>query len=139
MSREEGASPPGKAAAQIDQMLERARARYSRLTPADASAAQAGGALLVDTRSEAQRRRGGSIPGALTIERNHLEWRLDPTSPNRVPEIHDHDQQVIVICAQGYSSSLAAASLLDLGLARATDVIGGFEAWAQAGMAIDRS
>ncbi|HEV3234272.1 MAG TPA: rhodanese-like domain-containing protein [Candidatus Dormibacteraeota bacterium] len=139
MSEEAEGPPTGKVpAARIDDVLRRARARYTRLTPSDAAVAQAGGALLVDTRSEAQRRQGGNIPGALTIERNHLEWRLDPTSPNRVPEVRDHAQQVIVVCAQGYSSSLAAASLLDLGLARATDVIGGFEAWSAAGLPVDR-
>jgi rhodanese-related sulfurtransferase len=134
----EDGSPADNTPARIDQVLEQARARYTRLTATEAAAAQAAGAILVDTRAEALRRQGGNIPGALTIERNQLEWRLDPTSPNRVAQVRDHNQQVIVVCAQGYSSSLAAASLLDLGLARATDVIGGFEAWSAAGLPVDR-
>jgi rhodanese-related sulfurtransferase len=92
------------------------------------------GALLVDTRPEWQRREDGEIPGALVIERNHIEWRLDPTSDARIPEAVDHDVEVIVVCSEGYASSLAAASLQDLGLHRATDLIGGFRAWREAGL-----
>ncbi len=122
----------------IHDMLERARARLERLTPDEARRQHAGGALLVDTRCEAQRRDEGEIPGAPVVERNALEWRLDPASPWRIPEARDHMVRVIVICADGYSSSLAAVSLQDLGLTRATDVIGGFRAWAADGLPVAR-
>jgi rhodanese-related sulfurtransferase len=118
----------------VDDLLARARARLRRLEPADAAAAVARGALLVDTRPEWQRRDEGEIPGALLIERNHLEWRLDPASDARIPEAVDHDVEVIVVCSEGYSSSLAAASLQDLGVHRATDLVGGFRAWKAAGL-----
>jgi rhodanese-related sulfurtransferase len=118
----------------VEDLLARARARLRRLEPADAAAAAARGALLVDTRPEWQRRDEGEIPGALLIERNHLEWRLDPASDARIPEAVDHDVEVIVVCSEGYSSSLAAASLQDLGLHRATDLVGGFRAWKAAGL-----
>jgi rhodanese-related sulfurtransferase len=120
----------------IDEILDRARARIDRLEPQAAARAMKAGALLVDTRYESQRRAGGDIPGALRIERNHLEWRLDPAAPTCLPEVSDHTRQVIIICQQGFSSSLAAASLQDLGLTRATDVIGGFEAWTAAGLPV---
>jgi rhodanese-related sulfurtransferase len=94
--------------------------------------------LLVDTRTAGQRAAGGSIPGALVIDRNVLEWRLDPTSASRIPEAVDDQVRVIVICAEGYSSSLAAASLHELGLTNATDVVGGFNAWVAAGMPTTR-
>lgn len=119
----------------IDGVLEVARERLERVTPEQAAARHAAGALLVDTRPEAQRRRDGEIPGALLIERNVLEWRLDPTSDARVVEA-DVDREVIVVCNEGYSSSLAAASLQDLGLHRATDMIGGFQAWRDAGLPV---
>jgi rhodanese-related sulfurtransferase len=120
----------------IDELLDRARARIARLEPEDAARAMEVGALLVDTRTEAQRRAGGDIPGAHRIERNHLEWRLDPAAPTHIPEVTDYNRHVVVICQQGYSSSLAAASLQDLGLINATDVIGGFEAWTAAGLPV---
>jgi rhodanese-related sulfurtransferase len=94
--------------------------------------------LLVDTRTAEQRAGGGSIPGALLIDRTVLEWRLDPESASRIPEAVDHRVRVIVICAEGFSSSLAAASLQDLGLVNATDVIGGFESWKAAGLPVTR-
>ena len=122
--------------ATIDDVLQNARRRFRRITPHEAAAEQAQGALLVDTRTSEQRARDGEIPGALVIDRTVFEWRLDPTSESRLPEAGDHNVRVIVICAQGYSSSLAAASLLDLGLAHATDVIGGFEAWKAAGLPV---
>ncbi|GMA84876.1 sulfurtransferase [Angustibacter aerolatus] len=93
-----------------------------------------GEALLVDTRTAAQRARQGEVPGALVIDRTVLEWRLDPTSANRLPEATGPDLLVVVLCRQGYSSSLAAASLQRVGLHRATDVVGGVEAWAAAGL-----
>jgi rhodanese-related sulfurtransferase len=120
----------------IDEALTSARCRLTRLTAEQANAEHAAGALLVDTRTDSQRRTQGEIPGALVIDRSVLEWRLDPTSASRIAAATDHGVRVIVLCAQGYSSSLAAASLLDLGLVNATDVIGGFEAWRAAGLPI---
>ncbi|GAA5038366.1 rhodanese-related sulfurtransferase [Thermocatellispora tengchongensis] len=111
----------------IERMLARARAGPARLRPAEAWAAAGRGALIVDIRPEAQRRAAGEVPGAVVVERNHLEWRLDPASSARIPEAASHRVRWIVICAEGYSSSLAAASLRRLGLYEATDVIGGFE------------
>ncbi len=92
------------------------------------------GALVVDTRTEAQRIAQGELPGALVIDRTVLEWRLDPTSPWRIPEATDWDLEVVVVCRHGFSSSLAAASLREVGLHGATDLIGGVEAWIAAGM-----
>jgi rhodanese-related sulfurtransferase len=84
---------------------------------------------VVDIRPEAQRRAEGELPGAVVIERNVLEWRLDPRGAHRIPEVRDHDQPVVVVCSAGYASSLAAASLVDLGFHRAADLDGGFQAW----------
>lgn len=112
----------------IDQVLERTRGRLDRLSPEDAERAAAAGAVVVDIRPEAQRATEGPLPGALVIERNVLEWRLDPASDARLP-IADYDLQVIVCCQDGYASSLAAASLQELGLHLATDVVGGQTAW----------
>ncbi|MFC5140089.1 rhodanese-like domain-containing protein [Actinomycetospora rhizophila] len=119
----------------IDDLLADARSRLRRLAPTEAAAAVADGARLVDIRPGWQRLDEGTVPGALVIERNHLEWRLDPSSDARVAEVTDHDQQWIVLCSEGYTSSLAAAALQDLGLHRATDVVGGFRAWAAEGLA----
>jgi rhodanese-related sulfurtransferase len=121
----------------IDDLLDAARARLRRFEPADAARAVSAGALLVDTRPQYQRLAGGAIPGAIVIERNHLEWRLDPTSASRIPQATDHDVAWIVICEEGYSSSLAAATLRLLGLHRASDVVGGFQAWKAAGLPVD--
>ena len=118
----------------IEQMLAAARARLHRLGPEEAAAAADGGALLVDIRPGWQRADEGEIPGALLIERNHLEWRLDPTSDAKIAQAVDHDVAVVVICSEGYTSSLAAASLQKLGLHRATDLVGGFHAWRAAGL-----
>ena len=118
----------------VDALLARARARLARLDPAEAAAAVADGALLVDIRPGWQRLDEGTVPGALVIERNHLEWRLDPTCEARVPEAADHDRQWVVLCSEGYTSSLAAAALQEIGLHRATDVVGGYRAWAAAGL-----
>jgi rhodanese-related sulfurtransferase len=120
----------------IDDVLTAARARLRRVDPAGAAVALERGALLVDTRPLHQRVDEGEVPGAVLIERNHLEWRLDPTSGARIPEAVDHDIEVIVMCSEGYSSSLAAASLQDLGLHRATDLAGGFQAWRAAGLPV---
>jgi len=121
----------------IDDVLAAARRRLDRVTPERAAAEQSQGALLVDTRTSEQRARDGVIPAALVIDRTVLEWRLDPTSPTRLLQANGHDVRVILICAQGYSSSLAAASLQDLGLVNATDVVGGFEAWKAAGLPVE--
>jgi rhodanese-related sulfurtransferase/DNA-binding winged helix-turn-helix (wHTH) protein len=123
----------------IESVLRAARSRLDRLTPWEAAREQAGGALIVDIRSEPTRRADGEIPNALILERNVLEWRLDPTSSWRIDEAMDHSLRAIVICPEGYVSSLAAAGLKDIGLHRATDVAGGFEAWREAGCPIVRS
>jgi rhodanese-related sulfurtransferase len=115
-------------ASRIDRVLADARARLRRLSAHDVPAALARGAVLVDIRPQAQRDREGSVPAALVIERNVLEWRCDPTSDARLPQAVDDDVEWVVLCSQGYTSSLAAASLLDLGLHRATDVTGGYHA-----------
>jgi rhodanese-related sulfurtransferase len=122
----------------VDEMLASARARLDRVDPHRAADLVAAGAHLVDTRPQWQRAREGEIPRALVIERNHLEWRLDPTSDARIPQAVDHDVAWIVFCSEGYSSSLAAASLQDLGLHRATDLDGGFRAWQAAGLPTTR-
>ncbi|MFJ8581350.1 rhodanese-like domain-containing protein [Micromonospora sp. NPDC093277] len=118
----------------IDALLEQARAGLRRLTPHETVAAVRQGALLVDTRPDAQRREQGDLPGAIVIERNILEWRLDPASAWRIPEAIGYDRQIVVVCAEGYSSSLAAASLQALGLRRATDMIGGVRNWRELGL-----
>ena len=122
----------------IDAVLADARGRIDRLEPAEAAARMAAGALLVDTRPVAQREADGEVPGALLVERNVLEWRLDPASDARLPQATDHDVEVIVLCNEGYASSLAADSLRALGLHRATDVVGGYQAWAAAGLPTTR-
>ena len=120
----------------VEQLLDEARARLRRLSPAEAADACTAGALLVDIRPAAQREREGIVPGARVIERNVLEWRLDPASPDRIPEVTDHDQVVVVLCSAGYTSSLAAATLQDMGFRNATDVAGGFQAWKAAGLPV---
>ncbi len=113
----------------IDALLAEARAGLDRVPPHELAAEMAAGALVVDTRPVEQRRQDGELPGALVIDRNVLEWRLDPTSPHRLPEASDPDRRVVVVCNQGFSSSLAAATLRRLGLSRATDLAGGYQAW----------
>ncbi|WP_435852577.1 rhodanese-like domain-containing protein [Streptomyces mirabilis] len=121
----------------IDTLLERVREGLDRVEAEEAySAAQAGEALLVDIRYAALRERDGLIPGALVVERNELEWRLDPQGSHRAPEATSHDLRVVVICNEGYASSLAAVSLHQLGLHRATDLVGGFQAWKAAGLPV---
>jgi rhodanese-related sulfurtransferase len=122
----------------IDDVLAAARAGVRRLEPLEVVAAVAAGALLVDTRTEAQRSEQGELPGALVIDRTVLEWRLDPACPWRIPEATGYDLQVVVVCRQGYSSSLAAASLRQVGLHRATDLVGGVQAWRRAGLPVHR-
>jgi rhodanese-related sulfurtransferase len=118
----------------IDEILAAARARLSRITPAEAFAELSAGAVLIDIRPAAQRAVAGEIPGSVVIERNHLEWRLDPESPARLPWVTGYALRPMVICSEGYTSSLAAAALQDLGLTRATDVAGGYQAWQEAGL-----
>lgn len=120
----------------VADLLAAARTRLDRPGPHRAAALAEAGAHLVDTRPGWQRVEEGAVPGALVIERNHLEWRLDPTSDARVPQAVDHDVAWVLFCSEGYSSSLAAASLQDLGLHRATDIDGGFRAWAAAGLPV---
>lgn len=116
-------------ASAVDALLAVARAGLDRVEPGDLAAEMAAGALVVDTRPVEQRRRDGELPGAVLVDRNVLEWRLDPTSPHRIAEATGPDVRVIVVCDQGFSSSLAAATLRQLGLSRATDLVGGFQAW----------
>jgi len=118
----------------IDEILAEARSRLRRLEPEEAHIAYRRGAPLVDIRPAAQRAANGEIPGALIVERNVLEWRFDPRSAARLPIAGRYDLPVIVFCQEGYTSSLAAAALQDLGLHRATDVAGGFAAWRLAGL-----
>jgi rhodanese-related sulfurtransferase len=122
----------------VDGLLLRARSRLTRVTPDEAAAEVRAGAVLVDTRPEFQRRTDGEIPGALVIERNHLEWRLDPASEGRVPAATGTGVRWIVLCDAGYASSLAAAALQVIGLHRATDLAGGFQAWRAAGLPVVR-
>lgn len=124
------------APSRVDALLEAARSRLDRLTPAGAAEAQKSGALLVDIRYAALRDRDGGIPGALVVERNELEWRLDPTCPHRAPEATGSALPVVVICNEGYASGLAACSLQQLGLTRVTDLEGGFQAWRAAGLPV---
>lgn len=120
----------------VGEILAQARGRLKRLGPQQAYDAMRAGGLLVDIRPQAQRAAEGELPGALVVERNVLEWRLDPASDARLPEAGDYRRPVIVVCSEGYASSLAAASLQDLGLVNATDLAGGFRAWAGSGLPV---
>ncbi|HXW80538.1 MAG TPA: rhodanese-like domain-containing protein [Acidimicrobiales bacterium] len=124
----------GGGASRIDQLVVQARSGYTRVSAAEASRIFAAGGLLVDVRPAAQRSEFGEIPGAIVIERNVLEWRLDPTSAHRHPAVSGADQDIVVVCQEGYASSLAAATLREMGLSRATDLEGGYVAWAAAGL-----
>ncbi len=129
MERPEGART-------VDELLAAVRARIERIEPRDVPARMAAGALLVDTRPMEQRARDGEVPGAVVVDRNALEWRLDPASPERIPQATGYDLEVIVLCNQGYSSSLVADTLRSLGLRRSVDVVGGFEAWVALGLPV---
>ncbi|NLU67941.1 rhodanese-like domain-containing protein [Streptomyces sp. HNM0574] len=120
----------------VDLALARARDGLERLSPERAAAARDAGALLVDIRYAALRERDGTIPGALVVERNELEWRLDPTCPHRSPEATGPGRPVVLVCAEGYASSLAARSLRSLGLEHVADLDGGFRAWRAAGLPV---
>lgn len=120
----------------IEEILDAARRRLHRLLPIPAHAAMQGGAILVDIRPHAQRLAEGRVPGALHVERNVLEWRFDPRCEARLPQATGYDLHLIIMCSRGYASSLATASLHDLGLHRATDLADGFIAWAHAGLPV---
>ncbi|MEO6512678.1 MAG: rhodanese-like domain-containing protein [Nocardioides sp.] len=120
----------------VEEILARSRDGVTRHTPETMLTAARAGALIIDTRTEAQRRDEGELPGALVIDRTVLEWRLDPSSPTRIEEATDYDIEVVVVCRQGFSSSLAAASLREVGLHRATDLEGGTAAWIAAGLPV---
>jgi rhodanese-related sulfurtransferase len=121
----------------VDDLLADARRSLLRVTPAEAQRAVVDGALLVDIRPSELRDRDGTIPEASIIDRNVLEWRLDPRSAHRIPQITAPDQVVILFCDEGYASSLAAATLQQLGLRNATDLIGGVQAWIRAGLPVE--
>lgn len=129
--------PCRRTARTVDDLLMEARAILPhRPAPAEAFHAQESGSLLVDIRGDDQRRAGGLIPGAIVLPRNSLEWRCDPSSPWRHPAITSREVHLIVVCHEGYQSSLAAATLQQLGLANATDLDGGFTAWAASGLPV---
>ena len=116
-------------AAAVDGLLARARVGLDRVAPADLAREVAEGAVVIDIRPVEQRHRDGEMPGAVVVDRNVLEWRLDPTSASRLPLATSTDVRYVLVCNEGYSSSLAAATLRGLGLTRATDLAGGFQAW----------
>ena len=122
----------------VDDLLEAARARIRRLDPHETAAACRRGALLIDIRPTVQRRWEGEVPGALVVERNVLEWRLDPISAHRLAAVTGHDREIVVMCSEGYASSLVAATLVELGYSSAADLDGGFQAWAKAGLPVRR-
>jgi rhodanese-related sulfurtransferase len=114
----------------VDELLADARRRLPRrVEPADLQAVVDGGGLVVDIRPAHQRERDGDLPFAVVIDRNTLEWRLDPSSPDCIPEVEGYDQEIVLVCHEGYASSLAAATLQELGLRRATDLTGGYQAY----------
>ena len=123
----------------MDQMLAEARARLHRVGPHEAVAAVEDGAVIIDIRPALMRAADGAVPDALWFERNVLEWRCDPSSDARDERVGGLDTHVIVMCDEGYTSSLAAASLQELGFARATDLAGGFQAWRAAGLPVQAS
>ncbi|HUK67806.1 MAG TPA: rhodanese-like domain-containing protein [Streptosporangiaceae bacterium] len=129
-------TPQPAGARTIDEILAEARARLSRVTPRQAFSELDHGATLVDIRPAAQRAAEGEIPGATVIERNVLEWRFDPASQAKLASVTGYDDRILVICSEGYTSSLAAVALQELGLAKATDIAGGFRAWAAAGLPV---
>jgi rhodanese-related sulfurtransferase len=135
VGRTAAVAPPGSRG--IDEILAEARRRLHRIGPAEAYEVQRCGGVLVDIRPHAQRHAEGGIPGALVVERNNLEWRFDPRCDARLDIADRYDLPVVVVCAEGYTSSLAAAALQDLGLWRATDLAGGFAAWREAGLPVE--
>jgi rhodanese-related sulfurtransferase len=122
----------------VDELLERARSRLDRVEPAAIARELEDGAVLIDIRCELQRERDGVVPGALLHPRNVLEWRCDPACEHRDPRVGGTDRRVILMCDGGYQSSLAAASLQELGFERAADLVGGFQAWRAAGLPVEQ-
>jgi rhodanese-related sulfurtransferase len=122
----------------IDELLQKARARLDRPDPTTARDEAAAGALIIDTRCAEARRKSGIIPGSVHVPLSVLYWRLDPTSGHNDPSLSDPERRIILVCADGYSSSLAAATLRDLGFGRATDLDGGFNGWVAAGLPVER-
>jgi rhodanese-related sulfurtransferase len=112
-----------------DDLVAEARTHIDRVGPEELDAVASSGGLIVDIRPVAQRADEGDLPGALVVERNVLEWRLDPRGRHRLADVTGADQQVVVVCSEGYASSLAAASLRALGFRRAADLEGGYRAW----------
>jgi rhodanese-related sulfurtransferase len=123
----------------VDELLAEARSGIDRLGPEEAASAMSAGAVLVDIRSELQRERDGVVPGSVFFPRNVLEWRCDPASPYRDERVSGASRQLIVMCDEGYQSSLAAANLKRLGLERVADLAGGFQAWRSAGLPVGSS
>jgi rhodanese-related sulfurtransferase len=121
----------------IDDVLADARARLRRLSASEAAAAVREGAVIVDIRPQEQRRITGVVPGSLWFPRNHLEWRVDPSSEWAHPAVSDPDMQIVLMCNEGYATSLAAVTLLDMGFSRATDMVDGFDGWRAAGLPIE--
>jgi rhodanese-related sulfurtransferase len=122
----------------IEDVLSEARSRIRRYSPLEAAAAAGSGATIVDTRSDIDVRSEGRIPGSIYVHRNVLEWRCDPTASHTDSRLNDLEQPLIIVCNDGYSSSLAAASLADLGFTQAGDLVGGYRAWVAAGLPIER-
>jgi rhodanese-related sulfurtransferase len=123
----------------INDLLQTARARLDRLDPASARVEAEAGAVIVDTRCAEARHKSGTIPGSVHVPLSVLYWRLDPTSGHSDNSLADRNRRIILFCADGYSSSLAAATLRDLGFTRATDIDGGFNGWAAAGLPVEPS
>lgn len=121
----------------VEELLLAARSKLTRLTPYEAREAVRGGAVIVDIRPDFQRQPDGAVPRALVVPRNVLEWRCDPASESRDPAVSDPERRIIVMCDEGYQSSLAAATLVELGLPLATDLAGGFQAWRRAGLGVE--
>ena len=120
---------PGRDTRSIDEILAAARARLDRVEPEELETVRKAGAVIVDIRPSEQRTRDGALPDAIVIDRNVLEWRLDPACEHHIADVADHDTRIVIVCNEGYQSSLAAALLHDVGLHRATDLIGGYQAW----------
>ena len=120
---------PGRDTRSIDEILAVARARLDRVEPEDLDHERKAGALIIDIRPVEQRTRDGDLPDAIVIDRNVLEWRLDPACEHHIAEVAEYDARIVIVCNEGYQSSLAAALLHDVGLHRATDLVGGYQAW----------
>jgi rhodanese-related sulfurtransferase len=120
---------PGRDTRSIEQLLAAARARLDRVEPDALERERTAGAVIIDIRPVEQRTHDGDLPGAIVIDRNVLEWRLDPACDHHIADVADYDARIVIVCNEGYQSSLAAAFLRDVGLHRTTDLVGGFQAW----------